>query len=188
MFYEFFAGRSSRFQSLERSLPALSQNLLGLFSPRRKMRLAVPMWRNGRRNGLKIRFYESGVWVRVPPSAPLTSRFTKKKDASNWVLTSPGITQRKESTAVLFCQLIAQQNFALPFTVPFVLTVTALSACSAESYREYFAERPCHSNSSSLLMTAGESRFGARRKVEVAWRSLSLDPLQSNILSVTVLL
>lgn len=34
------------------------------------MQAALPMWRNGRRNGLKIRFYESGVWVRVPPSAP----------------------------------------------------------------------------------------------------------------------
>src|SRR4051794_31138982 len=29
-----------------------------------------PMWRNGRRNGLKIRFREIEVWVRVPPSAP----------------------------------------------------------------------------------------------------------------------
>ena len=28
------------------------------------------MWRNGRRNGLKIRFREIEVWVRVPPSAP----------------------------------------------------------------------------------------------------------------------
>ena len=29
----------------------------------------APVWRNGRRNGLKIRFRESGVWVRVPPPA-----------------------------------------------------------------------------------------------------------------------
>ena len=28
------------------------------------------MWRNGRRNGLKIRSRESGVWVRIPSSAP----------------------------------------------------------------------------------------------------------------------
>ena len=28
------------------------------------------MWRNGRRNGLKIRYPERGVRVRVPPSAP----------------------------------------------------------------------------------------------------------------------
>jgi hypothetical protein len=27
------------------------------------------MWRNGRRNGLKIRLSENSVWVRVPPSA-----------------------------------------------------------------------------------------------------------------------
>src|SRR5436305_1557682 len=30
----------------------------------------MPMWRNGRRNGLKIRSRESGVWVRIPSSAP----------------------------------------------------------------------------------------------------------------------
>jgi hypothetical protein len=29
-----------------------------------------PMWRNGRRNGLKIRSGESRVWVRIPSSAP----------------------------------------------------------------------------------------------------------------------
>ena len=30
----------------------------------------MPMWRNGRRNGLKIRWSASSVWVRVPPSVP----------------------------------------------------------------------------------------------------------------------
>src|SRR6266516_6080511 len=40
-----------------------------------KMRRAAPMWRNGRRNGLKIRSHESEVWVRIPPSAPLKTRF-----------------------------------------------------------------------------------------------------------------
>jgi hypothetical protein len=39
------------------------------------------MWRNGRRNGLKIRFYESGVWVRVPPSAPCEKAFYEGKCA-----------------------------------------------------------------------------------------------------------
>ena len=34
------------------------------------MHAAAPMWRNGRRNGLKIRSRESGVWVRIPSSAP----------------------------------------------------------------------------------------------------------------------
>ena len=37
------------------------------------------MWRNGRRNGLKIRFRESEVWVRVPPSAPSKMRFCEGK-------------------------------------------------------------------------------------------------------------
>jgi hypothetical protein len=35
----------------------------------------VPMWRNGRRNGLKIRSRENGVWVRIPSSAPSENRF-----------------------------------------------------------------------------------------------------------------
>ena len=30
----------------------------------------VPKWRNGRRGGLKNRWGESSVWVRLPPSAP----------------------------------------------------------------------------------------------------------------------
>src|SRR6266550_8557639 len=34
------------------------------------------MWRNGRRNGLKIRSCESEVWVRIPSSAPLKRHFT----------------------------------------------------------------------------------------------------------------
>jgi hypothetical protein len=37
---------------------------------------AKPMWRNGRRNGLKIRSRENGVWVRIPPSAPLKIVFS----------------------------------------------------------------------------------------------------------------
>ena len=37
------------------------------------------MWRNGRRNGLKIRFRESEVWVRVPPSAPSGERSLEGK-------------------------------------------------------------------------------------------------------------
>jgi hypothetical protein len=37
----------------------------------------APMWRNGRRNGLKIRSREGGVWVRIPSSAPLKRRFTQ---------------------------------------------------------------------------------------------------------------
>src|SRR5205814_9622892 len=40
-----------------------------------RMRRAAPMWRNGRRNGLKIRSRESGVWVRIPSSAPSKMRF-----------------------------------------------------------------------------------------------------------------
>src|ERR1700730_1988841 len=48
---------------------------LGLRIRLGKMRSTAPMWRNGRRNGLKIRFYESGVWVRVPPSAPSEKPF-----------------------------------------------------------------------------------------------------------------
>jgi hypothetical protein len=35
-----------------------------------KSKIDLPMWRNGRRNGLKIRSRESEVWVRIPPSAP----------------------------------------------------------------------------------------------------------------------
>ena len=35
-----------------------------------------PMWRNGRRNGLKIRLSENSVWVRVPPSAPSKMRIS----------------------------------------------------------------------------------------------------------------
>ena len=31
--------------------------------------MATPMWRNGRRNGLKIRSGENRVWVRIPSSA-----------------------------------------------------------------------------------------------------------------------
>ena len=30
----------------------------------------MPVWRNGRRNGLKIRWRAISVWVRVPPSVP----------------------------------------------------------------------------------------------------------------------
>ncbi len=37
------------------------------------------MWRNGRRNGLKIRFREIEVWVRVPPSAPSETAFYEVK-------------------------------------------------------------------------------------------------------------
>src|SRR5437588_8396833 len=38
--------------------------------------LKPPMWRNGRRNGLKIRSRENGVWVRIPSSAPPKVHFT----------------------------------------------------------------------------------------------------------------
>ena len=41
------------------------------------------MWRNGRRNGLKIRSRESEVWVRIPSSAPSKMRFYERKSA-NW--------------------------------------------------------------------------------------------------------
>ena len=34
-------------------------------------RPSLPVWRNGRRKGLKIPWPVTAVWVRVPPSAPL---------------------------------------------------------------------------------------------------------------------
>ena len=45
------------------------------------------MWRNGRRNGLKIRSRESGVWVRIPSSAPsenaiLLGKFVRINESS----------------------------------------------------------------------------------------------------------
>jgi hypothetical protein len=41
---------------------------------RRYAKLAArPKWRNGRRGGLKNRWGESPVWVRIPPSAPTRS-------------------------------------------------------------------------------------------------------------------
>ena len=30
----------------------------------------MPVWRNGRRNGLKIRYPSTGVWVQVPRPVP----------------------------------------------------------------------------------------------------------------------
>ena len=44
-----------------------------------KIRSRAPMWRNGRRNGLKIRSREGGVWVRIPSSAPSKMRFYEGK-------------------------------------------------------------------------------------------------------------
>ena len=37
------------------------------------------MWRNGRRNGLKIRSGEIRVWVRIPSSAPSKTQFYDRK-------------------------------------------------------------------------------------------------------------
>ena len=39
----------------------------------------VPGWRNGRREGLKIPYPLSDVWVQFPPSAPLFFLFYKAK-------------------------------------------------------------------------------------------------------------
>jgi hypothetical protein len=39
-----------------------------------KSKITLPMWRNGRRNGLKIRSGVIRVWVRIPSSAPSKMR------------------------------------------------------------------------------------------------------------------
>src|SRR5205814_3117436 len=53
-----------------------------------------PMWRNGRRNGLKIRSRENGVWVRIPSSAPLKSAFYEAKSKKRLV---PPVSQVRAS-------------------------------------------------------------------------------------------
>jgi hypothetical protein len=57
-------GMSSDFRLVTRALSDLhlasTQNLLGLIRSQGKMHFAMPMWRNGRRNGLKIHGFTCG--------------------------------------------------------------------------------------------------------------------------------
>jgi hypothetical protein len=50
-----------------------------------RIRGVTPMWRNGRRNGLKIRLGESSVPVRIRPSAPLRCATLRSGAAANSV-------------------------------------------------------------------------------------------------------
>ena len=63
------------------------------------------MWRNGRRNGLKIRFRESEVWVRVPPSAPSKMRFLEGELPNYSVLAVANGRARKRSKSKSIRQL-----------------------------------------------------------------------------------
>ena len=63
------------------------------------------MWRNGRRNGLKIRFRESEVWVRVPPSAPSEMRFYEGESAHYSVSVVANRRARKRSKSQSIRQL-----------------------------------------------------------------------------------
>jgi hypothetical protein len=54
------------------------QDLFGTVTKHGYDQPLAPMWRNGRRNGLKIRSRE-GVWVRIPSSAPSEKRFYEEK-------------------------------------------------------------------------------------------------------------
>ena len=63
------------------------------------------MWRNGRRNGLKIRFRESEVWVRVPPSALSKGRFVEGESPNHAVWTVAHGHARKRSKSKSIRQL-----------------------------------------------------------------------------------
>ena len=65
---------ASRLVTLDEALNATSTDLLAPVFLGLLGCLAVPgpKWRNGRRDGLKNRWGESPVWVRVPPSAPIS--------------------------------------------------------------------------------------------------------------------
>jgi hypothetical protein len=68
------------------------------------------MWRNGRRNGLKIRSCESGVWVRIPSSAPSKTRFNEGKSTHliKSVVVQP--RARKSTKTHSICQVFANQE------------------------------------------------------------------------------
>src|SRR5436309_9803252 len=61
------------------------------------------MWRNGRRNGLKIRSRESGVWVRIPSSAPSENPFYEGKSIKTaaWIDCAASRNKTHEITAYL---------------------------------------------------------------------------------------
>src|SRR5204862_1314591 len=66
------------------------------------------MWRNGRRNGLKIRSREGEVWVRIPSSAPSKMPFYEGKSTyfSESSIANGRARKRTESPSI--CQVFVK--------------------------------------------------------------------------------
>ncbi len=71
------------------------------------------MWRNGRRNGLKIRLSENSVWVRVPPSALSEMRFHEGKSSISTIQTVANGRARKCGKSQSICQVFTKHLLLL---------------------------------------------------------------------------